>query len=248
MYQSERLNEIIKILQENGYTTVKFLTEKLHYSTATINRDLNILEKQNLLKRSYGGAEIENTKSIPLPFRTHKMNAEKNRIGKIAADLIEDGDVVFIGGSTTCRRIAPHITERKDLTIITNDMGMTSYLSEYGINVICLGGEVVEIPDILCGSITVENAMIYSANKFFFSTGAISDKGEIKSGNLYYSLYKTMARGSEKNIYLADHEKLNVTNVSMNYFDVSEMTYVITDFDFSEEFKERYPNTVFLKA
>ena len=84
MYQNERLNEIIRILQENGYTTVKYLTDKLHYSTATINRDLNILEKQNLLKRSYGGAEIENPKSIPLSFRTHKMNAEKNRIGKIS--------------------------------------------------------------------------------------------------------------------------------------------------------------------
>ncbi len=248
MYQNERLNEIIRILQENGYTTVKYLTDKLHYSTATINRDLNILEKQNLLKRSYGGAEIENPKSIPLPFRTHKMNAEKNRIGKIAADLIEDGDVIFIGGSTTCRRIAPHITERKDLTVITNDMGMTSFLSEYGVKVICLGGEVFEIPDILCGNITVENAMIYSANKFFFSTGAISDKGEIKGGDIYHAMYKVMARNSEKNFYLADHEKLNVPNMPINYFNVSEMAYVITDFNFSDEFKKKYPNTVFLKA
>ena len=43
MYQKERMDAILDILKVNGYVTVKFLIEKLHYSTATINRDLNML-------------------------------------------------------------------------------------------------------------------------------------------------------------------------------------------------------------
>ena len=72
MYQKERIDEILEILKANGYVTVKFLTEALHYSTATINRDLNIMEKQKLVHRSYGGVELVKNKSIPLPFRYHK--------------------------------------------------------------------------------------------------------------------------------------------------------------------------------
>ena len=57
MYQKERLERILDFLNRNGYATVKELTELLHYSTATVNRDLNALEQMKKIKRSYGGAE-----------------------------------------------------------------------------------------------------------------------------------------------------------------------------------------------
>ena len=49
MYQKERIDNILGILKANGYVSVKYLTEQLHYSTATINRDLNVMQKQNLV-------------------------------------------------------------------------------------------------------------------------------------------------------------------------------------------------------
>ena len=42
------MDAIVDILKQNGYVTVKYLTEELHYSNATVNRDLNLLEKQTL--------------------------------------------------------------------------------------------------------------------------------------------------------------------------------------------------------
>jgi len=58
MSQKERLDSIIELLHKNGFVTVKFLTEELHYSTATINRDLNMLQNQQIVRRIYGGAEL----------------------------------------------------------------------------------------------------------------------------------------------------------------------------------------------
>ena len=52
MYQNERLESIVKIVKQYGYVTVKHLVSELHYSNATINRDLNILEKQGRVRRS----------------------------------------------------------------------------------------------------------------------------------------------------------------------------------------------------
>ena len=100
MYQKERLNEILEIVKKYGYVTVKYLVGALHYSNATINRDLNLLEKQGRIVRSYGGVEVvENTGGVPLPFRYHKMHAEKLKIAKRASELVKDGETLFIDDS-----------------------------------------------------------------------------------------------------------------------------------------------------
>lgn len=247
MYQKERIDNILEILKVNGYVTVKFLTEKLHYSTATINRDLNIMEKQKLVNRSYGGVELVKSKGVPLPHRYHKMKTAKLKIGKAASDLVNDGDVIFIDGSTTTEFMAKYLVDRKNITVITNNVGIVTFLSEYGIKVICLGGEVVEMPSLLSGNITVENAMKYNADKMFFSTGAVSKDGIIASTVSYDLLHRIMVKNSKKVYFLADHEKIN-KNRTINLFDFNEVDAVITDYIFSKETKELYKNTEFIEV
>ena len=100
---AERYAEKLASQLAGHLPTVKYLTETLHYSTATINRDLNTMEKQNLVKRSYGGAELAEQKVIPLFFRYSKMRPVKNKIAKKAADFVKDGDTIFIDCSTTAQ-------------------------------------------------------------------------------------------------------------------------------------------------
>ncbi|MBQ7038932.1 MAG: DeoR/GlpR transcriptional regulator, partial [Clostridia bacterium] len=80
MYQSERMSEIMKILNKYHYVTVDYLVEKIMYSPASIRRDLTLLEKQGLVKRSYGGVEIKSDTATPFMFRQHSMKTAKNRI------------------------------------------------------------------------------------------------------------------------------------------------------------------------
>lgn len=56
MYQKERLEQIMELLERHGYLTVQYLTEQLHYSAATVNRDLHMLEQMQKIRRSYGGS------------------------------------------------------------------------------------------------------------------------------------------------------------------------------------------------
>lgn len=247
MYRQERLNSIMDILKKNGYVTVKFLTDELHYSNATINRDLTILEKQKLIKRSYGGVEIATDASSALVFRYHKMKIAKNNIGKTASKYIKDGDTIFIDGSTTAQYIGKYITEKKDLTVITNNTALVTYLSEYSINVICLGGKVVEIPSMLDGAETVENAMRYRADKMFFSIGSITDDGKLGTGDMYYLLHKAMMQNSKEVFLLIDSGKLNRQTPKFFPSD-SVPDYIISDYDFAEKTKKRLKNTKFIKA
>lgn len=242
----KRIDIILDILKEQGYVTVKYLTEQLHYSTATINRDLNDLQKQKLIRRHYGGAELIENRGTPLVFRYHKMRPVKNLIARKAAEFIKDGDTIFIDASTQTQCLGQFITDRKDLTVITNNMILASFLSEHNIKCICLGGKVVEIPYMLGGADTVAAAASYYADKVFFSTAGISQDGIIGGSDLYYDLHCTMINNSKQSFYLADHQKLNTK--SSRIFDLSKIDYIVSDYIFTDEIKKKYSNITFLEV
>lgn len=248
MYQKERLDEILDLLHKYGYVTVKYLVGALHYSNATVNRDLNILESQGQIRRTHGGVELTERKGVPLPFRYHKMKAEKLKIAKRASELVQDGDTLFIDGSTTTESMAEFLADKKDITVITNNVTLVMRLAEYGVKVVCLGGTMVEKPSMLGGDEAVESAMKYTADKMFFATNYVTKDGKIGTGGRLL-LMKAMAKNSDKVYYLADHDKLvRPQGVNQYIFDFNEVDGVISDYEFDEETKKRYPNTQFIKA
>ena len=245
-YQKERIDAILKILQQQGYVTVKHLTELLNYSNATINRDLNVMEKQKLIKRSYGGVELVKGYGVALPFRYEKMKAAKLKIAKKAAEYVKDGDTIFIDGSTTAEYIGQYLLEKKDICVITNNMALVIFLSQYAIRTICLGGAVVEKPYMLGGAEPVLNARRYHADKMFFSTGGICHDGTILFGGAYELMHETMMENADEIFFLADHEKQ--MPICKKKKDFSEVDYIITDFEFPEAIKEKYSGTTFVLA
>lgn len=249
MYGKERQDKILEIINRQGYATVKELTRAVHYSTATVNRDLNLLEVKGLIRRSYGGAESKTGGEIPLVYRYNKMKKEKRLIGKAAAELVRDGDTVFIDGSTTTEAVAHHLTEKKNITVITNNLSAVMLLSLCGIKVICLGGAVAEPPSMLGGDVTVENARHYTADIGFFSSYGVTKDGKIgiEENNPYYLLNKAIIENSERVYYIADHEK--ITEKCGKYLcGFSEITGVITDGSFPDLTKEKFPATEFIEV
>lgn len=246
MSQKLRQDQILDILEKRGYVTVRYLVDALHYSSATINRDLNKMEALGLVKRSYGGVEAVKRGNLPaLLERQFYMKKEKRRIARRAAALIQNGDTVFLDGSTTVQYILPFLSEKKDLRIITNNMRLAIELSGFDMDVICLGGRVAERPHVLNGDDTVEVAQKYRVNKMFFSVDSVTLAGDIHSA--YYLLYKTMLRNSDEAYFLTDKTKI-ADRLDVKLCDFSCLSGVISDFDFPEETKEKYPNTKFFCA
>ena len=236
MYQNERLESIVKIVRQYGYVTVKYLVGELHYSNATINRDLNILEKQGKVRRSYGGVEYIEKSGVALPFRYHKMKSEKLKIAKRAAEFVKDGDVIFM--------------DKNDLTVITNNMALVMRLSEHDIRVICLGGEMIETPCMLGGELSVENAMKYRVDKMFFASVSITETGEIMEVGAYYLLHGVMAKNAQEIYYLADHDKVGVKRKGQMKIlcDLQAVRGVVSDYEFPEETRKKYATTEFIKV
>ena len=56
MYKNQRHTEILEILKEEGFCSVRELSERLYASLPTVRRDLNFLQREGLICRSHGGA------------------------------------------------------------------------------------------------------------------------------------------------------------------------------------------------
>ncbi len=247
MFQKERMDKILSLLHCYGYVTVKYLTETLYYSTATINRDLNALEKMGKVKRTYGGVELATPQTVPVLFRYEQGKPEKKRIARTAAELVQDGEIIFMDGSTTVQYMSEYLLEKKKITVITNNTALSSFLSEYGIDVIVLGGRVMESPYMLAGKDTVETASHYKADKLFFSTAFVSSDGEMSyTSDIYFSMHRTMIRNSQKTFYLVDHEKVDRPGAKAVLGDFSLIDCVISDHTFDPSIRARFPHLEFI--
>ena len=248
MYQQERMDEILKILKKNHYVTVDYLVKEIKYSPASIRRDLTLLEKQGLVVRSYGGVTMGNANTSPFKFRQHSMKLAKNAMARKAAELVQDNDVIFIDGSSTTQYIGHFLTEKKDITVITCNMILADFLSEYGISTYCTGGRVVEYPGILGGDFSLDILKNFNIDIAFFSSIAFDLNGKILSINEQGVKKQIKYREHSKKLaYLCTSDKLGATGNFVSS-SLDEIDYFISDGDVPDELKEKYKSIVFISA
>lgn len=140
---NERQKKILGLLEQRENARVSELSELLGVSVATIRRDLNKLREMGEIKRFHGGAVISlpSAPEPPVIQRSGENIAEKERIGKVAAALVHDGDVIFIGSGTTALEVARNLVGSKNLTVITNALTVVNMLSnDESITLVTTGG------------------------------------------------------------------------------------------------------------
>ena len=246
MYQSERMDEIMKIVKKNHYVTVDYLVKEIKYSPASIRRDLTILQKQGLVTRSYGGVTFKDANNSPFKFRQHSMKTAKHAIAAKAATLVNNGDVVFIDGSSTCQYLGRFLIEKKGITVITCNMILADFLSENGIETYCTGGKVVEYPGILGGDIMINSLSSFRVDIAFFASAAFSPDGQILAmGEGGVSCHHAFRKCAKKLAYLCGSDKFGA-NGKFASFDLNKVDYFISDKSVSDELKQEYKNTTFL--
>lgn len=178
-----REKQILEILLKEKKVSVEQLARSLFISEPSIRRDLQSLEKQNLIKRIHGGAILEETalskNRIPFLLREYEQSSEKTVIAEKAIDLISDNDVVFLDASTSCYYLIPFLVSKRNLTVITNGVKTLTKLAEYNVNTISTGGALVNSCLALVGDEAYKTIEKYNADVALFSCRGLSDNGYI---------------------------------------------------------------------
>jgi len=142
---AQRHDRIQALLEQQRVASIAELSGLLQVSEATIRRDLEALEEQGALERTHGGAIL--TRRLPTePFYSLSATLhpdEKREIGAAAAQLVAEGETLFINSGTTTAEVMRRLGARHDLprvTLITTNVSATLDMRLGGLEVILLGG------------------------------------------------------------------------------------------------------------
>lgn len=179
MIPAQRRKLIQDYLTTHKIASITDLSELVETSEATIRRDLEWLENEGLLERTYGGAILNQRINLESAYeqRATSYPEKKRRIGERAASMIEDGDIIFINSGTTTAQIFRYIPKDANVTVITNNTVTAFEIGEdVGYEVILLGGTLNNKVNAVTGSLTVNNLSQVYADKTFVGVDGISLK------------------------------------------------------------------------
>jgi DeoR/GlpR family transcriptional regulator of sugar metabolism len=228
----DRQRHILNLVHTNSRVEVSALASQLGVTEITIRRDLAALHKLGLVKKTYGGA-------IPTPvpemnlsvkFRQTRNLSAKKIIGRLAADLVENGDVIFLEAGSTCYEIIPHLSRFENLTIIVNSLYLLSRLHELTRHRIIITGGLYR-PDRMDMVGPTAEAAVSQLSGFKAFTGAddITIDAGISGGDVVtVGFAKIIAQRASRLIFVGDHTKFD-NPALYKIADIGELDYIVTD-------------------
>lgn len=227
----DRQNKILHFVQKHRVATVTELSKEFNVHEATIRRDLTKLENKQLLRRTHGGVMAEDEVVSEPPFQEREITQldDKKRIGKYAGKFINEGDNIILDSGTTTVHIVDEILEKKNLTIITNDINIAAKLRFSEKNkVIVTGGNLFPQSYMLNGEITNKVLSELFVNTAFIATPAFHHKLGLSHFDDYLvPAKKSMIQSSKQTILLADHTKIGKMSLH-KVADIDEIDTLIT--------------------
>lgn len=240
---NQRREQILKLLREDGTAKVNDLAKIFKVSEVTVRQDLEKLEADDLIIREHGGAFLKSIEDqvSSLSLMNRDNMDKKALIGKKAAELIENGEVIILDSGSTTTEIAKNIVNRRNLTVITNALNIAMILGSHpGIEVMMTGGEFKPPTLSLTGQKAADFLADIHVDKLFLATAGIS----LKSGLTYPSISdlvvkKAMIDAADTVYLVADSTKVGKPSLA-SLGALSLIHYLITDHSISKEDKELF--------
>ena len=238
MLTSDRQNEILKIVNRDGSATVADLTEKLSASESTIRRDLIQLDSEGKLKKVHGGANSisDSFSSVEYDMDTKSaLNTEqKEKIGRYAATLINDDDLVFIDAGSSTMQLVDSLGQSKAV-FVTNGVAHAKKLIKKGLKVFVIGGELKLSTEAIIGIEAVSNIEKFNFTKAFIGTNGISVSRGFSTTDVEEALLKRrVCELSYMTFVLADSSKFGVVS-AVSFADIKKCC-ILTDSQQKPEF------------
>ena len=242
MQKQERVEQALEIIKSRKFCTVEELVNELHYSPATIRRDLTLLAQRGLIQKSYGGASYIGDWSFAV--REHQHIAIKAHLCHAAEHLIQDGDTVFVDGATTTYYLRDILIKKQRLFVVTTNLKLAIDLCEHGVTCYLPGGKLCDTT-MLGGPITAEELERYTFDVAFISPGKVSHGGSFGMPEVFSASTRAVLKNAKKSVCLYHKDKL-LPNVQYTFGRLGDFHTVVSDAPFPTEFATEFPDTQFI--
>ncbi len=222
---ASRHGEILRIVRSSGIVSVEALASGLGVSPSTIRRDLQALGASGALRRVHGGAgtvadpraDLDADADVDSPFAqvATVAQADKERVARCAAALVQDGDVLLIDIGTTTARLAAHLRRRR-VTVITSSLAVVDALRDADcVELLVLGGILRRNYLSFVGGLTEHALREVRAHRLFLGTSGVRTDGTVMDSTLVeVPVKQAMIAAAEQTILLADRAKFPGTGLA----------------------------------
>ena len=242
MFSMERQHIIEELIKQQTSVQVNGLAAQFNVSESTIRRDLQEMEINGLLVRTHGGAMEVSRLNYEMSFKEKEIEnmGDKQRIGEIAAAMIQDGDTIILDSGTTTLEIAKRITA-KSITVITNSIDIALEISnKENIELIVAGGSLRNTTRAMVGPLAENVFKNFRVDKAFVGANGISIKDGFTTPNfLEAQIKKTILGVAKKGIIVADSSKFNKVCFSV-IGELKAATTIITSESLEKEILNKF--------
>lgn len=236
MLPVQRKQAIMDYLSEHLGATIAELSTLLNVSEMTVRRDLKLLEKESLVRRTHGGAVTKGQLAqVAEPRFEDKKGFHqelKDKIARYAVEhLVVDNSVVILEGGTTVTGMAGFLQQRKQLTVVTNGLNTLGVLKHNlpNMNVLCCGGMLRDVSHTFVGPLAEQFfGQIHAHIAFFSASGLHADQGFTDPNMLEVQVKKAMGDAAKTKVMLVDSTKFGTWSM-LTSFAFREIDVVVTD-------------------
>lgn len=221
-----RRQEIVELIEEQGFQSVTTLARRYGVDGSTIRRDLERIAEEKKIRRTHGGAAPVEPLS---PARASEFESkEKEAIGAATADRILENQTVLLDSGTTCLEVARHLNHSR-LTVVTHDLLVGIEISRKPrINLVFIGGELLPGSTAMWGPASLQQLENMRVNVAVFGAGAVMDDGIYASSSYSIELKRKMRSVAGEAFFVADSSKFG-REALFKVFGFEDFTAGITD-------------------
>ena len=233
-----RIASIIDILKHQQKLRIRDLAQEFDVSEMTIRRDLTYLESKGLLVRSHGGGvAINNSVHTHSCDLNMDISPEKIAIGKLAVQLVKDGQTIMFDSGSTSSQVALNLPRDANITVATTSILLAKALHGSGFTLILLGGYVGGDSPSVYGPMTERLLRDLHVDLLFTGCDAANSVEGLYLKDLWNcSLWQAMTSIADRTVVVTESAKFKRRALA-RYALPSEVDILVTDPGISEEDK-----------
>ena len=238
-----RRQRIMAQLLNRKQVTVKELAQAMEVSNNTVRRDLRALADEEGLELNHGSASLSPERDYSYQAKSLRATQAKRIIGRLAGEMIRDGEHIFLDSGTTCSEVIPYVKRKHDLTVLANSTRLALELNGTSAHLFMIGGEYRPARMDTVGPMALTALNTVRGYVALFGADGISmefgpSACDIESAHLH----RQVVQNASSTVLLVDHSKFG--NASLfQIVDWDPIDKVVTDqapsAEWFEFFRER---------
>jgi DeoR/GlpR family transcriptional regulator of sugar metabolism len=217
----QRRQLIAERLRAAGSVSVATVEAEFGISSMTARRDLQILERDGIARRTHGGAVLPGRARDEDAFESRLDAAAeaKQRLGRAAAELIEDGDAVFVDCSSTAYyAVRALLATGRRATLLTPSVAVMELVARTdtgNVELLGLAGTLRRLTRSFVGPQTIRSIEAHFADKLLFSVKGIAPGMILTDADpLEAEVKRAMIGRARDSILLVDGSKFDSAGLS----------------------------------